>query len=116
MSILSDTIDYIPSTSQEILEDDVYKQTLILSINNSLSTLVQNSVGHHIDLSENDNLDWDDFFGSDFKGNRAPAKMYVFLRAQLEFDPPQSNIQKMFEESADEALWRARMEGEFPYE
>lgn len=111
-SILKDTINFIPSTSEDILEDDVYKSSILLSINNALATLKQNSVGKTIDLFENEVATWDDFFGSDFTGDKAPAKMFVYLRTQLEFDPPQSSVQTMFEAKAEEALYRARLEGE----
>lgn len=111
-SILKDTINFIPSTSEDILEDDVYKSSILLSINNALATLKQNSVGKTIDLFENEGATWDDFFGSGFTGDKAPAKMFVYLRTQLEFDPPQSSVQTMFEAKAEEALYRARLEGE----
>ena len=111
-SILKDTINFIPSTSEDILKDALYQSTILLSINNALAPLNPHSVGKSIDLFENEGATCDDFFVSAFTGDKAPANMFVYLRTQLEFDPPQSSVQTMFEAKAEEALYRARLEGE----
>ena len=115
MSILSDVLAFLPTTTEDVSSNDAFKKNIILHIQTALSTLQQNGVGRSVDIFSDENIDWDDFFDYDEVNQmgRAQAKQYVYLKVQLLFDTPQPGTVSIMEKAMDEALWRSRLEFDY---
>lgn len=85
-SILNDVKHMLGLTPDQTAFD----QTLIIHINTQLATLTQLGVGpvNGYEITGPDNQ-WDEFF-DDVRLN--PVKSYIYLQAQLAFDPPASGF------------------------
>lgn len=112
MTILSDVVKFIPTTTDDVLTNDAFKKNILLHINTALSTLQQNAVGKTVDVLSNEDTTWEDFFGDEFQDHmgQAQSKQFVYLKVQLLFDTPQPGTVTIMEKAIDEALWRARLE------
>lgn len=112
-TIAKSVVSFIPTTTEDILTNEVFRAPLLLHISSALSTLRQNGIGNNIDLFSTPDATWDDFFGEIGEDvNTASSKQYVYIKTQLLFDPPQPSAIQILEKAAEEALWRARLEFE----
>lgn len=108
-------IKYVPTTSQDMLSDEVFKANIVMNIDTALATLVQNGFGNDEGLSvrEDDTLEWEEFFNENVNSvAESFARQYVYTQVQLLFDTPAGNIVSILEKSAEQSLWRARLEVE----
>lgn len=112
MTILTDVLAFLPTTTEDVTSNDAFKKNIILHIQTALSTLHQNGVGTQVDIFDDDTIEWKTFFGEQFdnKLGQAQAKQYVYLKVQLLFDTPQPGTVTIMEKAMDEALWRSRLE------
>ena len=112
MTILTDVLAFLPTTTEDVTSNDAFKKNIILHIQTALSTLHQNGVGTQVDIFDDDTIEWQTFFGEQFdnKLGQAQAKQYVYLKVQLLFDTPQPGTVTIMEKAMDEALWRSRLE------
>ena len=97
-----------PETSTEFDAD------LVDAINSYLNVLTQIGVGPSdgfvIHGSEET---WEDFLGTDKRLNM--ARSYIFVRAKLIFDPPQSSfVLSALQEEEKELVWRLNVAVETP--
>lgn len=112
-TIAESVVSFIPTTTEDVLTAEVFRNPLLLHINAALATLCQNGVGRTVDLFSNPDMTWEEFFGElDECVDTSIAKQYVYIRTQLLFDPPQPSAIQVLEKVADETLWRARLEFE----
>lgn len=99
------------------LDPDVvteFDPDIIDAINASLNTLTQIGVGPALGFIIHDKSEtWTDFLGSNPLLNT--ARSYVFIRARLLFDPPQSSsVMSALQEQAKEYEWRLNISVESP--
>lgn len=112
MSILTDVLKYIPTTTDDVFTIEAVEANVCLHIDTALGVLRQNGIGLDVITSGNKDADWDDFFGNDDSEAvyKSFAKSYVYIKAQLLFDTPQPSVVTLMEKAAEEFLWRARLE------
>ena len=94
-------------------EYKVYDPDIIIHLNSTFMILRQLGVGPEDGfIIEDENSFWTDFIPADnklFEG----VKTYVYARARLIFDPPQSSIVKeCLEKTVAEFEWRLKEEAE----
>lgn len=99
-----------PSASYNVFDTD-----LIVNINSSFSRLCQLGVGpekpFHI---HGEDETWNDFM-CDCK-RPAEVEQYIYLKAKLIFDPPQSGtVIKMYQEETEKLEWLLKEVSEFGY-
>lgn len=87
---------------------------LIDAINMALNTLTQIGVGPSEGFTISGNgKTWKDFLGIDKRLNM--ARTYVFIKARLVFDPPQSSyVLTALQEQAKELEWRLNIQVDPP--
>lgn len=111
MKILDEVVSFIPTTTQDVLTNELFAAPIKLHTQSALDTLVQNGVGTHCDVMGNPELTWEDFFGDKIDNTGVGfAKQYIFTKVQLLFDPPMPSAISILEKVAEETLWRARTE------
>lgn len=94
-------------------EDISFDDEVINCINMSLNVLTQIGVGpkEGFQITGYDEL-WDDFLDGDPRYNM--VKTYVFRKAQMTFDPPQSGILiQEYNKQLDELEWRLNATAEY---
>ena len=84
------------------------------AINAAISTLTQMGIGPDTGYAITSSEDkWSDYIGDDPR--LTMAKSYIYLKAKLIFDPPQSSyVLSSFEEQAKELEWRLAIYKEAP--
>ena len=100
------------SVKKQIGFDEDYNhfdEDLILLINSALSVMTQVGVGPSEGFRINDSSsDWEDFLDDDPRLDM--VKEYVFLRAKVIFDPPQSgSVLEAYQNRIQELEWRANI-------
>ena len=100
------------SVKKQIGFDEAYEhfdQDLILLINSALSVMTQVGVGPQEGFYiTGDSAVWSDFLDDDPRLEM--VKEYVFLRAKVVFDPPQSgSVLDAYKERIQELEWRANV-------
>jgi len=91
-------------------KDNSFDTELLLHINSALSILNQNGVGNPIIVSGIE-ATWDDFknpsqLQTDYMFES--AKLYIFAKVKILFDPPPPSTGTFMQASIDEILWRLR--------
>lgn len=96
-------------------EYDVFDTDLIVNINTSFSRLCQLGVGPEIPFRiYDDTATWDDFQTED--KIMEDVKQYIYLKARLIFDPPQSGtVINMYKEEVEKLEWLLKEVSEFGY-
>lgn len=96
-------------------EYDVFDTDLIVNINTSFSRLCQLGVGPETPFRiYDDTAIWDDFQTED--KIMEDVKQYIYLKARLIFDPPQSGtVINMYKEEAEKLEWLLKEVSEFGY-
>lgn len=91
---------------------DQFDADLILLINSALSVMTQVGVGPKDGFSiTGSSEDWNDFLNDDQRLEM--VKEYVFLRAKVIFDPPQSgSVLDAYKERIRELEWRSHIVGD----
>lgn len=110
MTILQDVVNFLPTTTEDVLTNDAFKKNILLHITTALSTLNQNGVGKPVDILSDDTIDWDDFVTDTHVNGMVFAKQYVYLHVQLLFDTPPPSTATIMEKAMAESLWRCRLE------
>lgn len=100
--------------------DNGFDDELIVAIDGFLADLHQVGVGVDTILIGTDakpprlrhksDLTWDEFFGGHYLAAEDEAIKYITLKVKLMFNPPLPATIAWYDKSADEALWRARLE------
>jgi len=92
-----------------------FDQDIIMNINSSLSILHQLGLGPKRGFKiSSDAETWEDFLGNDVL-YLEDARIYVYLKARLIFDPPvNSFLVKSFEDQIKELEWRLNVAQETP--
>lgn len=108
-SILTSVKKLIGSTE----EYEVYDPDIIIHLNSTFMILRQLGVGPKDGFTIEDKSSiWSDFIPKDCKYFES-VKTYVYARARLIFDPPQSSIVKeCLEKTVAEFEWRLKEEAE----
>ena len=91
---------------------DPFDTDVIIAINSAFSTLQQLKVGPEsgFEISNKDAL-WNEFTNGE-KGLN-PVKTYIYLRAKLLFDPPETSYaREALKKQADEIEWRLNVYAE----
>lgn len=99
-----------PSASYDVFDTD-----LIVNINTSFSRLCQLGVGPETPFRiTGESEEWDDFQAEDKMMEE--VKQYIYLKAKLIFDPPQSGtVIKMYQEETEKLEWLLKEVSEFGY-
>lgn len=93
--------------------NDVFDIDLLTHINSTFSVLTQIGVGPASGFLVTADSKWSDFLGDEIKLEM--VKSYVYLKAKLIFDPPQStSVAQAMKQQADEFEWRASVEVDHP--
>ena len=89
--------------------NDVFDIDLLTHINSTFSVLTQIGVGPASGFLVTADSKWSDFLGDEIKLEM--VKSYVYLKAKLIFDPPQSSsVAQAMKQQADEFEWRVSVE------
>lgn len=102
--------DILTSVKKAIgLDEDyrVFDPDLVMFINSTFATLHQLGVGPStpFSITADSQSCWHDFIGDDKRINS--VKSYVFIKAKIIFDPPQSSfLLDSLKQQADELEWR----------
>ena len=85
--------------------NDSFDNEIVMAINTIFSKLRQAGIGPDAGFEIRDNTaTWDDFI-QDSRANM--VRTYILLQTKMLFDPPTSStILKLYEEQANELLWR----------
>ncbi len=90
---------------------------LVIFINSEFATLFQAGVGptdKAFRISQDGGETWEDFFEG--KTNLESVKEYIYLKAKIVFDPPQSGfVMDAYKAKAEELLWRLNIEDDPGY-
>lgn len=94
---------------------DVFDTDLIVNINTSFSRLRQLGVGPSTPFRIYDeSATWDDFQAE--ADLMEDVKQYIYLKAKLIFDPPQSgSVINMYNQEAEKLEWLLKEVSEFGY-
>ena len=93
--------------------NDAFDVDLLTHINSTFSILTQIGVGPSSGFLVTADSKWSDFLGDEIKLEM--VKSYVYLKAKLIFDPPQSSsVAQAMKQQADEFEWRASVEVDPP--
>jgi hypothetical protein len=93
----------------------VFDLDIITFINSAFSTLTDLGVGPAEGfMIEDDSLKWEDYISDATKVDQLNhAKVYVYLRTRILFDPPTTAyLQTAFEKQLEELEWRLNVERE----
>lgn len=114
MSIVTDVLNHIPFTTEDMISDNVFTYSIKNYIAMSLSELMQNGIGSPVDLYGEKDPEWDEFFrGQELCKVGIPmAKDYVYIQTLILFDTPQPGTLTLLKDKAHESLFRARLEFE----
>lgn len=111
-SILKETKDALGINE----EDAAFDSELMMHINSALSILYQIGAGQPISVKNKDTK-WEKFFeGTVLNQNEyilGQAKLFIFLKTKILFDPPPPSSVEYVNEAAAELLWRIREMCEF---
>ena len=89
--------------------NEVFDIDLLTHINSTFSVLTQIGVGPASGFLVTADSKWSDFLGDEIKLEM--VKSYVYLKAKLIFDPPQSSsVAQAMKQQADEFEWRVSVE------
>ena len=93
--------------------NDAFDVDLLTHINSTFSILTQIGVGPSSGFLVTVDSKWSDFLGDEIKLEM--VKSYVYLKAKLIFDPPQSSsVAQAMKQQADEFEWRVSVEVDPP--
>lgn len=90
-----------------VMEDyEAFDQQIIICINTALNALTQLGIGPKYGFTIRDkSTTWGEFLGDDLR--MEAAKMDVYIRVRLAFDPPTSGtMQQALEDQKSEIEWR----------
>ena len=92
-----------PSASYDVFDED-----LITNINSSFTQLCRQGIGPSTPFKiTGESEEWSDFMSEEEMPE--DVKQYIYLKARLVFDPPQSaTVIKMYQEEADKIEWLLR--------
>lgn len=87
---------------------DVFDDTIIMHINSVFSTLNQLGIGPEEGfMIEDDEAEWDTFFGDPPDPKLNFVKSYMYLRVRMLFDPPSTGfLQQSMKEEIQQFEWR----------
>lgn len=116
-TIVKDVVKHIPFTTEDMVNDNVFMSGIKNYIILSLSELIQNGIGNHIDVISTPEATWEDFFKDQYLCGSGVdmAKSYVYLQTQIMFDTPQPNTLTLLQDKSKELLYRARLEFDLFY-
>lgn len=91
---------------------------IIIGINSAIATLNQAGIGSPTFMITSADETWGDFLSGVENGNvisvLSIAKLYIYYKTKLVFDPPNNgSVTNAYEQQAEELLWRANFNSEY---